>query len=275
MRELTLLILACLHIPQVGHKTVLKILKSQNDPRFMVDNLLIRKNISVSEWKNYLKLAESELNKAEELGIRIINYREKGYPQSLLKLKSFPVVIYAQGNLKLLNQSKIAVIGTRKPSKDGLIEGKKIVKSLVQSGFVIVSGLARGCDTCAHQTCLKSKGQTIAVLAGGLDQPVYPKENQTLAEEILESGGLLFSTYALGTKVRPQYLAARDEWQSGLSLGVIVIETGTIGGTKLTMNYCLKQLKPLAMLKDNNFPSTRNIFKIASINDLKIFMNSF
>lgn len=271
MRELTLLILACLHIPQVGHKTVLKMLKAQSDPQIMVDKLLIKKNITTNEWQTYLKWAESELKKAERLGIAILNYREKNYPQSLLKLNNFPVVIYAQGNLELLNQPKIAVIGTRKPSKRGLNEGKEFVKSLVQASFVIVSGLAKGCDTCAHQTCLDYGGQTIAVLASGLDQPVYPKENRTLAKDILENKGLLFSIYPLGTKVRPQYLAARDEWQSGLSLGVIVIETGTTGGTKLTMNYCLKQRKPLAMLKNSEFSTPKNIFEITSIHDLKTF----
>ncbi|MPN17983.1 hypothetical protein SDC9_165341 [bioreactor metagenome] len=83
--------------------------------------------------------------------------------------------------------------------------------------------------------------------------PVYPKENRKLAEKILESGGLLLSTYSNGTKLFPQYLAARDEWQSGLSDGVIVIETGIKGGTNITVGHAIKQKKPIAVLDHRQF----------------------
>jgi DNA processing protein len=143
---------------------------------------------------------------------------------------------------ELLNEEKsVAIIGTRNPSKFGIKMGYKISKLLASKGYSIVSGLAKGIDTEAHQGALNVMGKTVAILAHGLDMPIYPKENRALAEEIMESGGLLLSTYSNGTKLFPQYLAARDEWQSALSDGVIVIETGIKGGTNITVGHAIKQ----------------------------------
>lgn len=162
--------------------------------------------------------------------------------------------MYAKGNVDLLNYEKsVAIIGTRYPSEFGEKMGIRVSKLLAKRNYSIVSGLAKGIDTCAHKGALDVAGKTIAVLAHGLDKPVYPKENRNLAKEILNSGGLLISTYPNGRKLIPQFLAARDEWQSGLSDGIIVIETGIQGGTNITIGHALKQNRPVGIIDHKQF----------------------
>lgn len=108
--------------------------------------------------------------------------------------------------------------------------------------------MAKGCDTIAHKATINCKGRTVAILATGLDQPIYPKENSALAEEIINSGGALVSTFAFGTKLSRYNLASRDEWQSGISDGVLVIETGIKGGTRIAMRHAVEQKRPLAVI---------------------------
>lgn len=264
--------MTCLKLPRIGPKTTLHYLQEYNNPQLIVDKMILK--FGTTTWNRCFRQTTAEIEHAKVSKINILNYQEASYPQSLLTLANFPLILYAKGNIELLNQKKIALIGTRKPTITGIKQGRKVTKYLVEIGYVIVSGLAKGCDTCAHRTCLNNKGQTIAVLAAGLDQPVYPQQNRQLAADIIKNKGLLISTYPLGTKLRPQYLAARDEWQSGISDGVMVIETGTTGGTNITMNYCLKQHRPLARL-DTKITSRMNNVAIESLqsdNDIQNFV---
>lgn len=121
----------------------------------------------------------------------------------------------------------------------------KYVKYFTNNDYVIVSGLAKGTDSKAHEETIKNGGKTVAIMAAGLDQTIYPKENEPLAKEILRTGGALISEYKIGTKLFPQFLVARDRWQSGISDGVIAIETGIRGGTKNAMTASGYQKRPL------------------------------
>ncbi|CAJ1180614.1 hypothetical protein LCR01_12260 [Companilactobacillus crustorum] len=270
--SLTQLIMTCLKLPRIGPKTTLHYLQKYNNLQLIVHKMISK--FGVTTWNRCFKLVTTEIEHAKASKINILNYQEASYPQSLLTLANFPLILYAKGNIGLLNQKKIALIGTRKPTRIGIKQGQKVTKYLVEIGYVIVSGLAKGCDTCAHRTCLNNEGQTIAVLAAGLDQPVYPQQNRQLAADIIKNKGLLISTYPLGTKLRPQYLAARDEWQSGIGDGVIVIETGRAGGTNITMNFCLKQHRPLARLDTKITKSVNNtvIWPLHSENDIQKFV---
>ncbi len=182
-------------------------------------------------------------------GIKVIGARSPEYPDRLRRIADPPAVLYVKGDPSALkSEIMIAVIGTREPSDFGMESGRRISAFLACSGATIVSGLARGCDTTGHKGCLDAGGKTIAVLAHGLDS-VHPRENKRLADEIVESGGCVISEYATGTKPARNFFVERDRLQSGLSDGVIVIETGTSGGTLHTARFCLEQKRKLAAVK--------------------------
>lgn len=214
----------------------------------LVDNEIINK----LSWLEAKEKAKEQLITAEEQGISVINFKEKQYPQNFLRQKKYPLIIYVKGNISILNNEKtVAIIGTRKPTNLGGAFNQRISEYFYNEGYTVVSGLAKGHDTYAHQVGVRTTGKTVAILAHGLDQDIYPKENKQLANDILEANGTWLSTYPLGQKMLPQYLAARDEWQTSMSDGVIAVETGVNGGTNHALNHALKQGKPVGMLDHN------------------------
>ncbi|MCT0011654.1 DNA-processing protein DprA [Weissella sp. DD23] len=263
MVESTKLILALMKIKGVGSKTIINALESfapddiKSDFNFVktlqikkVQSMIDSGNLDAVVWRQTLESATDMIQKHRQLDIEIIDFLMPDYPQNLkqVETKKFPAVLYVKGNLLLLNAEKsIAVIGTRDPTDNGLALTEKYIGSLVDDGFVVVSGLALGTDTNAHVSTLENSGKTVAILAAGLDEPVYPAKNRELAEKILTEGGALVSEYPAGTKLMPQYLAARDEWQSGMSDGVLAIETGVKGGTQIAMGHSGRQGRPLAV----------------------------
>lgn len=144
----------------------------------------------------------------------------------------------------------IAVIGTREATPEGISGGTYIAGEFAKQGLNIVSGLAIGCDTCGHRGALNVGGKTTAFLANGLNHDsIYPSENQELAEEIVNKGGLLLSEYSIGQTVNRYSLVARDRLQAGLSLATLVIQTGIKGGTMHAATTTLKAGKPLYTMK--------------------------
>lgn len=220
-----------------------------------IKKALSKKYLSKEIFQKYLDEAFFELQFCNDHQIKVVNFLDDDYPLNLSVLKKQPPILYTRGNVKLLNSEKsLAMIGTRHPSDFAQKMGQRMAEVFTQEfGYTVVSGLAIGVDTVAHLGALKTEGKTIAVLAFGLDQDIYPKRNQKLARDLVEAGGLLVSTYSIGTEMLPQYLAARDEWQSGLSDGVIAVETGLKGGTNNAMNHALKQGRPLAALDHRKF----------------------
>jgi DNA processing protein len=171
-----------------------------------------------------------------------INSKDKRYPKLLGQIHDFPKTIYCRGNLDLLNKTCLAVVGTRKLTSYGKEVTQNIVRDLVKTGFVIVSGLAFGIDSIAHQTTLDVSGKTIAVLGGGVeDKHVGPQTNLPLAQNILKKGGLLLSEYSGQENIRPANFALRDRIISGLSKGVIVIEAPEQSGALITAKCALDQ----------------------------------
>lgn len=147
----------------------------------------------------------------------------------------------------------LAVIGTREPTAEGSNGGKYLAGQFAKCGYNIVSGLAIGCDTCGHEGALSVGGKTTAILANGLDHDsIYPKENQELAEKIVENGGLLLSEYPISTIVNRYNLVARDRLQSGLSKATLVVMTGVKGGTMHAATATLKANKPLYVMRFKN-----------------------
>jgi DNA processing protein len=217
-------------------------------------------------YSNAMKIIETSLKN----NIQITSYFDSIYSKNLLQTTDFPLIIYSKGNLELFDANpKVAVIGTRKPTDLGIKLGSRITEILVKHNFIIVSGLALGCDTIAHQTCLDNNGKTIAVLAGGLND-IYPKINLKLSYDIIESGGLLISEYPFGITPRANYFVERNRIQSGISIGVCVIETEISSGTMHTVKFAKQQNKLVGCIEH---PKDYQHLKEASGNRILISQN--
>ncbi|MFU2191998.1 DNA-processing protein DprA [Methanobacterium sp. MZD130B] len=176
-----------------------------------------------------------------------INLESDEYPFILKNIKKPPETIYAIGNIDLLNKPSVAIVGTRKPSKNGRLAAKQISKIHGKNGLSIVSGLAKGIDSIAMKAALNVNAPVIAVLPSSLDN-IVPKQNQALAEEILQKNGLLISEYPEGTTVQKYHYINRNRIISGISILTIVVETTVKGGTMYTVQFAKEQKKPLLVV---------------------------
>ena len=189
--------------------------------------------------------------------IEEISIQNKEYPKQLKNIYDPPAKLYVLGNKELLNQSGIAIVGTRRAS----IYGKKVAlqfsKDLSQKGINIISGLALGIDTYAHLGTLQqnSIGKTIAVLGSGLDN-IYPRQNIELAKQIIKRGGCLISEYPIGTKPERQNFPQRNRIISGLSNGVLVVEASEKSGALITADFALEQGREVFAVPGSVFSHT-------------------
>ena len=151
-----------------------------------------------------------------------------------------PKRLYMQGNLELLNNPIISIVGSRSCSENGKSLARKFAYELSQCGITIASGLAKGIDTIAHLYSYKEKGKTIAVLPNGFNH-IFPKENIGLYEKILDNGGLVMSEYPPDIKAKSKYFLERNRIVSGLSLGVLVVEAAYRSGTSVTAKLAKTQ----------------------------------
>ena len=162
---------------------------------------------------------------------------KEAYPESLREISWVPERLYYEGDISLIkNNRNIAVVGTRRMSEYGREVTAKFTKELVNDGWVIVSGLARGVDRVAHETCLQNGGKTIGVLAHGLDM-TYPSEHQKLREVIVSRGGLIVSEHKEGVPLTKQNLAVRNRIVVAISKCVLVTESPKSSGTKITVKF--------------------------------------
>lgn len=183
---------------------------------------------------------DRELQKIENAGIELIVWESEGYPRYLKEITHPPPLIYVRGQMNELDDWAIAVVGTRRKTAYGRQVTTDLVRGLVSNQVTIVSGLARGIDSIAHQTAVEMGGRTIAVLGSGLDI-IYPSENRSLANKIVSGHGALISEFALGTKPEGKNFPPRNRVISGLSLGVIVVEAGRRSGALITADFALEQ----------------------------------
>ncbi len=139
------------------------------------------------------------------------------------------------GNQDCLLMKRIAVVGTRRMSEYGLVMTQLFVKKLIEDDWCIVSGMARGIDSCAHNTCIEHTGKTVAVLGHGLSH-CYPPENIGLKQKILDSGGILVSEYSQDELPTPEKFRKRDELMAKLSQVILVVECPRRSGAKITVS---------------------------------------
>lgn len=194
--------------------------------------------------------AEEESNRATEAGAIFITPEDEEYPRQLLEIYDPPAVLWIRGNARALTHPGIAVVGTRHPSPYGSGMAEMLSRDLAARGLVILSGMARGVDTAAHNGALGAQGITIAVWGTGIDV-VYPKENKKLAERIVASGGTLVSEFPMGTFPAPQNFPIRNRILSGISIGVLVIEAGEYSGTRITARCAMEQNRDVFAVPGN------------------------
>jgi DNA processing protein len=186
------------------------------------------------------KAAMDEAARIEEQQAVYLTPEDDAYPSRLLEIYDPPAVLWVRGNPSLLSRTGIAVVGTRQPTPYGAGMAEVLSRDLVRRGMVILSGMARGVDTCAHKGALDAGGATVAVWGTGIDV-IYPKENKKLAEQIVAQGGAIVSEFPLGTFPAPQNFPIRNRTLSGMSVGVLVVEGGEYSGTRITARCALEQ----------------------------------
>ena len=178
--------------------------------------------------------------------IKEIKITDEHYPAELKKIPSAPTILYYRGEFLKPDELCLAIVGTRRASPYGKQVTLDLTRDISEEQITIVSGLAPGIDTFAHQTCVENKKRTIAVLGTGLDEKsIYPQQNVTLAENIIKQGGCLISEYPPGTPGYPNNFRQRNRIISGLSLGVIVVEAKEKSGSLITANFAKLQNKKL------------------------------
>ncbi|UCG14170.1 MAG: DNA-processing protein DprA [Deltaproteobacteria bacterium] len=183
--------------------------------------------------------AAKEMARLSGLDIHVVRWGAKEYPDYLANIADPPALIYVKGNLIQEDERAVAVVGARRASAYGLAVCKKLTRDLAWQGWTVVSGMARGIDSAAHQGALAGGGRTLAVLGTGLDV-IYPAENNELYHRIAASGAVI-SEFALGTPPEPGNFPVRNRLISGLALGVVVVEATAKSGSLITARLALEQ----------------------------------
>jgi len=182
---------------------------------------------------------EKVWEKIEKQGIDILTWQDESYPQRLKEIDQPPPVLYVRGEYLPDDLFAVAIVGTRRVTPYGRQITEELSSFLAANGMTVVSGLARGVDSVAHQSTLRAGGRTIAVLGSGVDK-IYPPEHRALAGQIMERGALI-SDYAPGTPPDASNFPPRNRIISGLSLAVVVVEAGETSGALITAEFAAEQ----------------------------------
>jgi len=193
---------------------------------------------AITSWHPKISL-EAEMEKLDRYGVKVLTYNDPSYPSRLKEIYDYPPLLYVRGSLLPQDEWCLAVVGTRRATVYGRQVTEEIVTDLAQSKITIVSGLAKGIDSVAHQAALAAGGRSIAVFACGLDI-VYPADNANLARQIIQQGSLI-SEYPLGTRPKADNFPRRNRIMSGLSLGVLITEADETSGAMITAHMALEQ----------------------------------
>lgn len=190
--------------------------------------------VSFQDWDSIMRQIEA----MDKSGIKIITFQDELYPANLLNIFDRPVFLYVKGTLSR-EDIPLAVVGSRRASTYGKYTTERMSRELALQGVTIVSGMARGIDTCAHRGALSVSGRTIAVLGCGLDV-IYPPENKILYSAIPQNGAVI-SEFPPGTEPLPFNFPARNRIISGMSYGVLVVEAGEKSGSLITARLAMEQ----------------------------------
>ena len=213
------------------------------------DGILTKENLDKMKERADINRINNYYNNMLDSDIVLLTKFDKDYPEKLRDLPDAPFFLFCRGDLSLLNEKALAIVGTRKPTNYGRVVTNRIVGDVAREGVVIVSGLAYGVDSIAHRKCLEVGGKTIAVLGAGLNE-IYPAEHISLAEEIAKKG-LLVSEYSPNKKATKYSFPQRNRIIAGLSDGVLITEASIKSGTIHTKDYALDYGKNIYSVPGN------------------------
>lgn len=200
---------------------------------------LTKNQIHAFKQPNWQKV-DQIIQACHQCHCQLISYSDMAYPDLLKQIFDPPLVLYVKGNEKLLAQEQLAIVGSRSASVYGKELTKSFAQQLSQQNIVVTSGLAIGIDGAAHQGVLLNQGQTIAVVATGLDI-VYPARHRTLVKDIIANNGVIVSEFPPGTPPKAGHFPKRNRIISGLSKGVLVVEAELKSGSLITARTALEQ----------------------------------
>ncbi len=186
-----------------------------------------------------MALQRSDADWLQKPGRTIVDQASDDFPELLRQIPGPPKRLYVAGNLDALHMPSLAIVGSRNPTRGGLQNAYEFSKHLSRSGFSIVSGLALGVDTAAHEGALDGGGMTVAFLGHGIDS-IYPSANRELARRILARGAIC-SEFPLGSVPRPEHFPQRNRLISGLSLGTLVVEAAKRSGSLISARLAAEQ----------------------------------
>lgn len=212
------------------------------------------------EWEQ----VDRDLSWCLKANCHIVTCVDDAYPLLLRNVASAPLVLFVRGNVDLLSQPQIAIVGSRNPTIAGREHAEEFAFYLAKADLVVTSGMALGIDAAAHRGALKATGKTIAVCGSGL-QHVYPSSHKPLAEEIMEQGALV-SEFLPSMEAKPQYFPMRNRVISGMSLGVLVVEAALRSGSLITANMAVDQGREVFALPGSiNNPLSRGCHKLIKL----------
>ncbi len=215
-------------------------------PKIIESFQRVRKGVSLEQiW-----------DRLQSLGVKVLTWDDEDYPRHLTEIDQPPPVLYVRGSLLPEDEWAVAIVGTRRVTSYGRQVAEEVATTLAQNGVTIVSGLARGVDSIAHQAAINAGGRTLAVLGNGVDL-VYPPENRRLATQIMEQGALV-SDYALGIPPDGVNFPPRNRIISGLSMAVIIVEAGMTSGALITASFAAEQGRDVFAVPGNiNAPQSQ------------------
>lgn len=178
-----------------------------------------------------IEQAEAEMETAHKFGASFVGLGEADYPPALRRIENPPPLLAVKGESAVFAPTPVAIVGARNASLTGVKMARLLASDLGREGYVVVSGLARGIDTAAHQASLRTG--TIGVLAGGVDR-IYPPQNIGLCEEIAQNGGALVSEMPFGWEPRAQDFPRRNRLIAGIALGLVVVEAALRSGSLIS-----------------------------------------
>jgi len=246
-------ILALNLLPGIGPVRIARLLQAFGEPERVlsarVDQLQRVDGIGpetakmIFGWEDHADPLK-EMAEAKERGISILTREDEGYPKHLLQVYDAPILLYVWGEIQPRDRHAISVVGSRRATSYGTQATKKITYQLAHAGFTIVSGLARGIDTSAHESALAAKGRTIAVIGSGLAR-LYPPENLALAEKIADGNGAVISEFPLHKAPDKQTFPLRNRIVAAWSQAVLVTECPSWSGSLITANLATEYGKPV------------------------------
>jgi DNA processing protein len=219
-----------------------KILLARADEISAVSGIPSQLAENITRWQE-LADPTAELKKAADLDAHVITAGDDEYPPALREIHDPPIVLYVRGRITDRDRHAVAVVGSRRSSHYATECAKKLSFQMAYAGLTVISGLARGIDTAAHQGALAAKGRTLAVIGSGLAQ-LYPPENAELADRIATSGAVI-SEFPIDTKPDRQTFPIRNRIVTGMSFGVLVAEAGANSGALISANMAAEQGRTL------------------------------